>query len=551
MRVDLAIGLVAGASICFGLANLALRLLPFLQQRRQLVTLVTWLAVGIQTKPTADALQRFLGGQQMAYGWRTVLIPVVWLASLASVTHVLQSRSDFVTTYQQLRQTEETLSELERTSQERLDAERRQLIDGVRGSVQPELQHIAAEIRNLGSRVSLDGFRNILEQVDNYSIHTVRRLIDELFAEATGSKVSALVAQPTKQVPLLNWRLLTLDPWCTFWIAASVSVAATLPSSGFHKPVTMVLQVVALLMPVFLLNYIRQWRPLAENTQPVLWVVGACIAVMAFRLSLPSQSPLLVLRDGPPELGLVMAVLYAISIVLGSLNRYFADSYAAATREQEQVNTQLALSVQNNESARLVVRRNVARIMHGPIQGRLAAIRLKLHVMTETSSETGSLLDNSDIAQVLDLLEQISQEIENLGIIHAVPLETSLDHALDSLASKWRGIIRVSWHIDHDAHRWLTHDRYLTEKVVAACTEAITNASRHGYATQVELAFHLNAGRQLTLSIVDDGRGVHKSITAGIGLHDIEADGGQWRFEPCDTGANLCIDFPLQFTIAT
>ena len=549
-RLDLAIGLVAGAAVCFALGNLALKLLPFLRHHRQHVTLLTWLFAGMQAKLTAALLQPFIGGQQLTYGWRTVLLPVVWFASLASVTHVLQSRSDYVSTFQHLQQTEATLSELERTSQAKLATERRQLIDTVRQTIEPELQQIASEIRDLGSRVSAAGFKNILKQVDNYSIHTLRKLIDELFAETESPKVATLLTQTSKQLPLLNWRRLTLDPWCTFWIALSVSVAATLPTSGFHDPVTMVAQVVALLLPVFILNYIRQWNPLAQHTQPVLWVILACAIVMGFRLSLPPHSPLLVLRNPPPELAIIMALLYAVSIVLGSLNRYFADSYVTATHAQQQVNAQLELSVHNNEAARLVVRRNVARIMHGPIQGRLAAIRLKLHVVSESSSDTGPFLDDLDIAQILDLLEQISQEVENLGSEISSPPATSLDDALSGLASKWRGIISVSSDVSSDARRALELDNDLTDKLVAACSEAITNASRHGYATRVGVSIRLTTGDRIELIVLDDGRGVSQAVTAGIGLQDIEADGGSWRFEHCHTGAKFRVDFSLPVAVA-
>lgn len=549
-RVELAIGLVAGAAICFALGNLALWLMPSLQKRRSTVTLITWLFAGIQAKPTAELMQSFLGGQQLTYGWRTILLPVVWFASLASVTHVLQSRFDYVSTFQHLLQTEETLSELERTSQEQLDAERRQLIHTVKQKIEPELQHIASEIRDLGSRFSVDGFKGILLQVDNYSIHTVRKLIDELFAETEIPKDPTLATKHLKQLPLLNWRRLTLDPWCTFWIALSVSVAATLPTSGFHQPITMVAQVVALLMPVFVLNYIRQWKPIAQHSQPVLWVIIACLLVMGLRLSLPPQSPLLVLRNSPSELALIIAVLYAVTIVLGSLNRYFADSYSAATHAQLQVNEQLGLSVQNKETARLTVRRNVARIMHGPIQGRLAAVRLKLHVLNESWSNAEPFLDDTDIKQVLDLLEQISHEVENLGSETAPASTVSLDEALFALAGKWRGIISVSWDVSSEAQHAVLDDNSLTEKLAAACSEAVTNASRHGYATRVEVLIRLTSGDGIELRVVDDGRGANQTVIAGIGLQDIEADGGRWHFERCHTGATLLIEFPLHGTVA-
>ena len=550
-RVDLAIGQVIGVALCFALGNLALRLAPALQSRRPLVTLTAWLLIGLQSKPTADALQHFLGGQHTAFGWRTLLIPVTWFASLASVTHVLQSRSEFKDTYERLQRTAATLSDLDKSSQQELDAERRQLIETVQQTIQPELQHIASEIRELGNQGTADGFRNLLQQVDNYSVHTVRRLIDELFAETSTSKVSPPRAQASKRPPRLKLRSLTLNPQGTFWIAFSVSMAATLPSSTFHQQMAMVAQVVVMLSPVVVLNRMQGWHVLAQRIQPVVWVIVACLSVMALRLSLPNESPLLVLHNPPPAMALLMAALYALSILLGSLNKYFVDSYVAATHEQAQVNAQLALSVEKNESARQVVRRNVGRIMHGPIQGRLAAIRLKLHILSETSSNGELFLDAVDSTHILDLLAQISHEIDNLGDESGAPAIQSMDEALNALASKWRGIMRVSFDISSEAQAALVLARDLAQKLLAAASEAITNASRHGYATQADLSVKLTAGGNLELTVVDDGSGVEQPFTAGIGLQDIEGDGGIWRFEPCDTGAKLCIDFPLQFAIAT
>ena len=550
LRIELATGLVAGVAVCFALGNLAFHLFPALRERRLWVTLVTWLIVGLQVKPTADVVDHLLGGQQLSYGWRTVLIPIVWLASLASVTHVLQSRSEYVSTYQVLQHTAADLSELERTSHEKLDVERQQLIATVQKTIQPELEQIASEIRHLGNRVSAARFRNLLQQVDDYSIHTLRRLIDELFTDSVGPTLPSRVAHGTQQIPLLNWRRLTLDPWCTFWIALSVSVAAGLPSSTMHQQMAMVAQVVVMLLPVFFLSYIQRWKPLAERIHPVIWVLISCVIVIAVRLSLPAQSPLLVLRNGPPELPLVTAALYALSIVLGSLNRYFSDSYIAATHEQTEVNAQLQLRVQNNESARQVVRHNLGRIMHGPIQGRLAAIRLKLHVLDESSTDDESSLDEDDATKVLDLLEQISHEIEHLGNESAAPEAISLDDSLNALAGKWRGIIRLTFDAPGDVHNVLADNNPLVQRLVAACSEAITNASRHGYATKVELYFELMPRHSIRLRVIDDGLGVNQPVTPGIGLQDIEADGGRWLFEDCLTGTILRVEFPLQELIA-
>jgi signal transduction histidine kinase len=509
------------------------------------VTLVTWLIVGVQTKPTADIVVRLLDGQQVHYGWRTLLIPITWLASLSSVTHVLQSRSEYVHTYQDLQETATDLLELERTSHEKLDAERQQLITTVQQTIQPVLEQIAYEIRHLGNRVSADSFRNLVQQVDDYSIHTVRRLIDELFTDSVDPKTPSRLARRTQRIPLLNWRRLTLDPWCTFWIALSVSVAATLPASALHQQMTMVAQVVTMLTPVFVLHYVRRWKPFQNHTEPVIWVAVACLIVGAFRLSLPDDSPLLVLRNSPGELPLIMALLYALSIVLGALNRYFSDSYIVATQEQEQVNAQLELSVQKNELARQVVRRNVGRIMHGPIQGRLAAIRLKLHLLSDTSSNAEPVLNEDDTAQVLHLLEQISREIRNLGDERSKPHTIHLNDALSALALKWRGIMRVTFDVSHEAQRTLTDTNSLALKLVASCSEAITNASRHGYATKVEISITLSAEKSIELTVIDDGRGVKGAVTAGIGLKDIQEDGGIWCFDPCDTGATLRVQFPL------
>jgi len=515
------------------------------------VTLIAWLLVGLQSKPTSVALQHFLGGQQPSYGWRTFLIPVTWFASLASVTHVLQSRSEFKDTYERLQQTATTLYELERTSQQELDAGRRQLIDTVQQTIQPELQHIASEIRDLGNRVTADGFRRLLQQVDNYSTHTVRRLIDELFTETSASEVALPMAAARKRLPRLDFRQLSLNPRGTFWIAFIVSMTATLPASSPHEQIAMVTQVVVLLSPVVVLNRLQRWHRLAKRIQPVVWVIVACMCVVGLRLSLPNDSPLLVLHKHPPAMALVMAALYALSILLGSLNQYFVSSYIEATREQTHVNAQLALSVEKNEAARQVVRRNVGRIMHGPIQGRLAAIRLKLHILSETTSTSKPYLDEVDATQLLDLLEQISHEIENLSDeTENTPIQ-SLVEALNALAGKWRGIIRFTFDISSQANEELMHAKDLTQKITAACSEAITNASRHGYATRVELSVDLSPNGNLQLTVVDDGTGVEQSLTAGIGLHDIEADGGQWRFEPSDTGAVLRIEFPLQFIKAT
>jgi signal transduction histidine kinase len=176
---------------------------------------------------------------------------------------------------------------------------------------------------------------------------------------------------------------------------------------------------------------------------------------------------------------------------------------------------------------------------------------MKLHLIAERQPSTSTSVSRADIAQLKDLLAEIAHEIETFGDDNEASIDTSLSDLLSALAYKWQGMIDVHHDASTQVLDVLDADTVLKDVVVAACSEAVTNAARHGKATQISLQLGLAEQASIVQLVAqDNGAGVPRTLLPGIGLKDIEADGGNWHFEPCEGGARFCVEFPTAQTPA-
>jgi len=78
--------------------------------------------------------------------------------------------------------------------------------------------------------------------------------------------------------------------------------------------------------------------------------------------------------------------------------------------------------------------------------------------------------------------------------------------------------------------------------------EGLTNAVRHAQARQVTIKLSAETGRQLTLSVRDDGCGIHPGKIAGFGLRGmqqrVEGLGGRYTIDS-EPGNGTCVHVTL------
>ena len=546
MKIGLAWVFTASAALSFYAANWCLEHSAKLERLRAQFTLFTWLMAAFASVATTQFIHHLVGGEQIPLQMRLVNVPLMWIASIYGATVAIESRRLYREQFLALQQTTKSLREKDTAARRLLQSERQQLIETVRAQIKPELKSIASEIVCLQSTLESEDFSRILSQVDDYSIQTLRTLIAEL-NETEDASLTKSQEWDFPEPPKLNVSSLTLDPARSFRVALGIGLILILPMRGVRESALGMLNVAVILLPTVILNFLRTRIALAKNVPQAFWVLSACISVPALIdisythwLGLPLESR----NHYFPVLG---CIFIELSIILGAVGKYFSDAYSLTIDKQQAINQQLATEVQRTEYSRQVVRRDMARILHGPIQGRLAAVRMKLHLIAETSLSTSTTVSHADVNQLTDLLEQISHEIETFGDELTPTGTQSAQDSLAALAIKWQGMLDVQSQMPAEVMKVLDADGTLKRKIVAASSEAVTNAARHGKATQIFVTLDIvKQASVIELQAQDNGRGVPHKLQPGMGLQDIEADGGTWRLEPCASGAKLHVEFPLK-----
>lgn len=545
LLLSFAVLFLAGASLCFFVGNRAFMRFPRLQRGRTTITCAIWLLTGFQCVAISQFVHLVTGGDDIALSMKLAFVPLMWIASLFTTTHVVHSRRQYVEIFRRLQQTSAALSESEAATQHALDAERQALIEAIRDTIAGELDAISGQIRGLRTqahRVELD---QLLAQIDGFSQHTLRRVIRDL-NEGPQADVPPPRGLAPIRVPSLVLRDLPLSPLQGLRFALGVGGAVLLPAVGPVAVMQWCFQVAAIFAPAFGIAWLRRRSAALRRFPEITWVALAAVSILVLRLMVlhpPYPVQAMAMGSFVPLAGGMILVTF---LVLGSLDAHFVDGYRTAAREQSRANELLTVAVARNQSARLRIRKEVARLLHGPIQGRLAAVRMKLQMLSATDAHIEPLHDGVGIEHLQTLVEQISREMDDFGNEVKQESTVNLGDELETFVRNWRGLVQVSYDVAPSVARLVAGNPPLANQLVAACGEAITNASRHGTASQIDITMRTSADEStVVLTAQDNGRGVRDDVVPGIGLGDISADGCAWRFVPCQSGARLHVDFPV------
>ena len=169
------------------------------------------------------------------------------------------------------------------------------------------------------------------------------------------------------------------------------------------------------------------------------------------------------------------------------------------------------------------ISRELAKHIHGRLQSRLMAASL-----SQGSSDT------SAIAGLEQTLSAPLDEFLN-------PADLTVEEAIDRVCQNWQGLLEVSRTIDPTVSI-IGND---AEFVGAVIEEALTNASRHGWADTASISLSADADH-LLLEVADNGVGPRIG-EPGLGAKLYSSDPrAKWSLEPRDGGGTILrMNLPL------
>lgn len=205
--------------------------------------------------------------------------------------------------------------------------------------------------------------------------------------------------------------------------------------------------------------------------------------------------------------------------------------------KQRQVDAQQALreSLDQERIASLArarvaahVARDVAHVIHGPVQSRVAACAVAM----ETASRAG---DMQAYVQALHTAQQALASLPSHWIPSRSAEETTITDSVTKATDPWKEVISLQIHIEENAGS-LASGSGRVEQIVE---EAVTNAVRHGGADHVTIAISLVDRSVIQVVITDNGSGL-VGLTAGIGSELLtKLTGGHWDRANNESGTGV------------
>lgn len=178
--------------------------------------------------------------------------------------------------------------------------------------------------------------------------------------------------------------------------------------------------------------------------------------------------------------------------------------------------------------------REVAKFLHGHLQTRLMSMALALELAGK----------NSDFEKVQKTIQDIELELDiPIGRI-SLNSQTSVEEVIERIANVWGGLVIIDYFVQSD----LTSLKSTTVGSIATILEeAVTNAVRHGQASNVFIEIRETRNGNISLQVTDNGTGL-KSSYSGLGTGLITSIcGSHWSISNNENeiGAKLLAEIPI------
>lgn len=434
-------------------------------------------------------------------------LPLTLMIALASSTFEQHRRL-----IGSLRQRQRTLLALRESMSQRLEEDRKQLVEQISDELRPSvvdlLETLDATQATTGSDASLQALRALVdEEVRPLSHRLSAAAVEELDLPGDEIEESVSASWPTR-IPMSEM----LRPRWTGLLFLTVSIGV---ASRYFEAIEGTLFVLSFATGTFLM--MTFWRTLLGRLRPAFWLAAAFvglasvgsveIALLVLRsLELPFPEPFTVASG---YVALAIAVL--ISVYQGVQYRRRATEAQLAETVSDLANTIARLRQQL-----WAQRQQLSRYLHGRVQSTLHAAALRLSSQPAPSAAAIAVV-RADIVEALR------------GIIEPPAKDFSIETVLASIEAIWRDRCAVEAELEPEALEQLAGHPATAEALAELVHEAVGNSVRHGGADQVWLSIDLVADT-IVLSVEDNGT-LDKNGKPGLGSRLFDELCSEWEIK--------------------
>ncbi len=285
---------------------------------------------------------------------------------------------------------------------------------------------------------------------------------------------------------------------------------------------------------VLLISYFVVFKKLFGNREIPLalgLVVGSSIFALVGPLILFVESYLLI--EIPQH---ISGATVFVGLIYGFANL----GYTILTSQRTSLIAELTSTIANLQSTISLLsqkewlsRRQVGYVMHGSLQSALNAAVLQLGAAKDPTPE---LIESvrGDIARALARVGFDSGQ------------SYSFEQAQQEISKIWAGTIETKWQVQPEALEALRRNPATSECLAEVLREAVSNASKHGQATKIEIALNIEDSA-ISLQAKDNGTSLNTGKTQGLGTELLDDVCSSWSLVPDpQTGMNLTAKFALE-----
>ena len=217
------------------------------------------------------------------------------------------------------------------------------------------------------------------------------------------------------------------------------------------------------------------------------------------------------------------------TVFVGLIYGFANLGYTILTSQRTRMISELTSTIENLESTisllnqkEWISRRQLGYVMHGSLQSALNAAVLQL---------------GSSNAPTPELIESVRSEIA--AALARVGFESgqsySFEQARQEISKIWSGTIEIKWVITPEAAAALLSNSATSECLAEVLREAVSNASKHGKATKVEIAVNIEDST-IVLQVEDNGTSENTGNTQGLGSELFDDVCAQWERVRTESG---------------
>lgn len=424
-----------------------------------------------------------------------------------------------------------SLLEVQNDTQATLMAERQRLVAAVQDGISAEIEQLKNHVAVLAQPGSEGELSDLADRVAAYSSDVVRETSHQLRRPDDAVLGVALLpgVAHVRKTSLFSAYLRARQPiWIPMALIISKGVSVWLfrwDSAPFRsQPVAFGLMVIAMWSGRALIErFLRRPAIVEFVASTTLIVVTAGIVMWGFAATRGDVSGSQIIPL--PTVGLYIVGIFLAARLLAAVQL----RWNAVSGELEQVNRQLAEANAQLRDQLAETRERLADVLHGPVQGRLAAASMALRLYADARNEGRSVDYAATVATTVELLDRALIDLGQLGR----PSEgrwRDVQSGVAHISQMWAPLVDVTWRVEDEWQRsGLTVDR-----IVHLVDELVTNSSRHADARSIDITIHGIDPVTVSVTAIDDGSGPTTDLVVGSGLGSVSRFGGTWSMDRLD-----------------